>query len=170
MDLKHETPKEAMGGHDAPAPRPVIPPGDVAYEKTDVNAKSIIRIAIVLAVVTIGAAGVAFGLFRMLVAHEERNDPPPPPLARDEGRLAPGPRLQTAPAAELAAVQEEDRRALAGYGWADQAGGIARIPIEEAMALYVDQAQRAAALPAPSMMPSPSAMPSLAPSPAQGHP
>jgi hypothetical protein len=167
MDLKHETPKDAMGGHEPPAPRPVIPPGTVAYEKQDVNTRSILRVAIVLGVMTTAAAGAAFGLFRLLVAHEAKGDPPPPPLGRPlEGRLAPEPRLQTAPAADLAVVREEERRLLGSYGWADEATGVARIPIEEAMALYVGQARPApAASPAASPAPSPSpAAPSPIPS------
>jgi hypothetical protein len=158
MDSEHKTPAEAMGGHAAPAPMPVIPPGAVTYEKTDVDARSIVRVGMVLAVMTVGAVGIAFGLFRLLGARAERNDPPPPPLSRSaEGRLAPEPRLQTAPAADLAAVQEEERRALAGYGWADEAAGVARIPIEEAMALYVGQAAQPLAAAAASPSPSPQA-------------
>ena len=149
MDIEHKT--------------PAIPPGSIAYEKTDVDARSIVRIAIVFAVLTAGSAGMALGVFRLLGARAERNDPPPPPLSRPaEGRLAPEPRLQTAPAAALAALQEEERRALAGYGWADEAGGIAHIPIEEAMALYAGEAARSASAPSPS--------PSPSPSPQAGHP
>jgi hypothetical protein len=163
MDGKHQTPKEAMGGHEPPAPMPVIPPGAVASEKTDVDVRSIARVAIVLAVLTAGAAGAAFGLFRLLGARATRNDPPAPPLGRAaEGMQAPEPRLQTAPAADLAALHEEERRALSGYGWADEAAGIARIPIEEAMTLYVGQARSQAA---PAASPSPAA-PSPAASPA----
>ena len=164
MDSEHKTPREAMGGHAPPAPRPVIPPGTVAYERTDVDARSIARIAIVLAVAIAGSAGVALGLFRLLGERAERNDPPAPPLSRSGGgSRAPEPRLQTAPAADLAALQEEEHRMLAGYGWADEAAGVARIPIEEAMALYVGQAARPQAAPAASppaaLSPSPSAPP-----------
>ena len=171
MDSKHHTPGEAMGGHAAPAPHPPIPPGAIAYEKTDIDARSITRIAIALAVLTVGSAGIAFGLFRLLGERAEGNDPPPPPLSRPaEGRRPPEPRLQTAPLADLAAIQEEERRALSGYGWADEAGGVARIPIEEAMALYVGQASRSGAqspAAAPSAPPSPAAPPP--PSPQAGH-
>ena len=169
MDLDKKTPKEAMGGHAPPAPRPPIPPGAIAYEKTDVDVRSIARVAIVLAVLIAGSAGIAFGLFRLLAARAERSDPPPAPLSRPaEGQRAPEPRLQTAPAAELAALQDEERRALTGYGWADEAGGVARIPIEEAMALYVGQARSSAAQAAASPSPSPAPLPSASPSPA-GH-
>ncbi len=176
MDARHQTPKEAMGGHEPPAPRHVIPPGEIAYEKTDIDARSVTRIAIVLAVVAIASAGVAFGVFRLLGERAERNDPPPPPLSRPahSGPGAPEPRLQTAPVADLAAIQDEERRLLTGYGWADEAGGMGRIPIEEAMALYVGQAARPSPAPQPAASPSASAAgtgtsPTSSPSPAEGH-
>jgi hypothetical protein len=167
MDSKHHTPAEAMGGHAAPAPLPVIPPGTIAYEKTDADVRSVARIVLAIAVMTACAAGIAFGLFRLLGERAERNDPPAPPLSRPaDGRRAPEPRLQTAPAADLAAVREEEQRLLAGYGWADEAAGVARIPIEEAMSLYVTQATRPGAVsPPPSAPPLPSPAP-----PAQAHP
>ncbi len=160
MDMEKKTPEEAMGGHQPPAPRPPIPPGTVAYEKTDVDPKSIVRVALVLIVVTVFAAVGGFALFRLLGTREAREDPPPPPLGRsEEGRLPPAPRLQTAPASELAALREEERLALNGYGWADEPTGMARIPIEEAMALYVGgmraPAPPLAASPAPGTAPPP---------------
>jgi hypothetical protein len=150
MDKK--TPAEAMGGHRPPSPHPPIPPGTVAYERTDVVAGSIVRVASILIVISIAAAVGAFFLFRFLGTREARQDPPPPPLGRAEGRLPPAPRLQTAPASELAAMREEEKRALTGYGWADEKAGVARIPIEEAMGLYVAGSRA----PAPSASPSPS--------------
>jgi hypothetical protein len=162
MDLDKKTLAEAMGGHTPPAPHPPIPPGTVAYEQTDVHAGSVVRVATVLIVISIAAAAAAFILFRMLGTREARQDPPPPPLARaEEGRLPPAPRLQTAPASELAALREEERLALTGYGWADEKAGVARIPIEEAMGLYVAGMRAPAASPAPAA-PAPSAAPAPA--------
>ena len=166
MDLDKKTPAEAMGGHAAPAPVPVIPPGGVAFERTDADPGSIIRVATVLIAISVAAAVGAFGLFRMLGAREARQDPPPAPLGRPkEGRLPPVPRLQTAPASELAALREEESATLNGYGWADEKAGVARIPIEEAMALYVGRlrAPGAAPAPAPSGAPPSAAPPSAAP-------
>jgi hypothetical protein len=160
--MEHKTKAEAIGGHAAPAPRSAIPPGAIAYEKTDVDVGSIARIAIVLAVVVAGTLGIAFGVFRLLGARAERGDPPPPPLSRPaEDRRAPEPRLQTAPAADLAALQDEERRVLGGYGWADETGGMAHIPIEEAMALYVAgmRAPGVAPVAAPSTSPGAAAPP-----------
>ena len=119
--------------------------------------------ATVLIVISVLAAVGAFGLFRALGAREARQDPPPPPLGRsDEGRLPPEPRLQTAPAGELAALVEDEQRALTGYGWVDEKAGVARIPIEDAMALFVGGMRAPAAAPAASpsaMSPPPAPVP-----------
>lgn len=161
MGLDEKTPAEAMGGHEPPAPRPPIPPGTVAYEQTDADPGSIVRVATALIVVSILAAVGAFFLFRLLAGREARQDPPPPPLARaEEGRLPPAPRLQTAPASDLATVRAEEQRALNGYGWVDEPAGVARIPIEEAMELFVGGMRAPAA--GPQASPAPIAPPASA--------
>ena len=163
MDARHQTPAEAMGGHDKPAPHPPIPPGAVAYEKMDADPGSIVRVAAILIAISILATAAAFFLFRGLGSRAARQDPPPPVLGRSgEGQLPPEPRLQTAPASELLALRAEERRALSGYGWADEAAGVARIPIDEAMALYAAGMRAPGAAPAPSAAPQPAASP-LAP-------
>jgi hypothetical protein len=45
----------------------------------------------------------------------------------------PEPRLQTDPAADLAAYVRKERHLLDSYGWVDREHGIARVPIEIAM-------------------------------------
>jgi hypothetical protein len=171
MDLDKKTPAEAMGGHTPPAPRPPIPPGTVAYEKGDADPGSIVRVATALIVISVLAAVGAFGLFRALGSREARMDPPPPPLGRsDEGRLPPEPRLQTAPAGELAALVEDEQRALTGYGWVDEKAGVARIPIEEAMALLVGGMRPPAAATAATASGAPPSGMSPPPAPAPRHP
>ena len=57
----------------------------------------------------------------------------PPPIAGDV-------QLQPAPAQDIAAFRAGKRRLLSTYGWVDRAHGIARIPIERAMALVASGA------------------------------
>ncbi len=52
------------------------------------------------------------------------------------------PALQAHPASDLAAYRAEKERVLESYGWVDREHGIVRIPIERAMALYVQQRQQ----------------------------
>ena len=51
----------------------------------------------------------------------------------------PAPRLQPTPAADLAAQRAEERALAESYGWIDEAAGIARIPVKEAMRLVVER-------------------------------
>lgn len=51
------------------------------------------------------------------------------------------PRLQISPPKDLAVLRAEEDRLLHAGGWVDQAAGIARIPVEQAMALLVKRSQ-----------------------------
>jgi hypothetical protein len=82
------------------------------------------------------AAAIAFGMyagFRALSA-------PPPTTALQRTRLVPnGPRLESDPLKDRLALEAKARAQIESYGWVDRGKGIARIPIERAMAL---QAQK----------------------------
>jgi hypothetical protein len=67
-------------------------------------------------------------------------DPPLPllPEARQPYEIS-GPRLQADPAADLAALRAEEELQLSTWGWADEADGLARVPIERAMEMLVEQ-------------------------------
>ena len=152
---------------DVPGPRYLDVP--VAAEKTDAEARPILRFGAMIAIAALLAVAATFGVFRLLASMERKNDPPPPPLARGEGRPFPEPRLQTTPVQDLDSTRAGDRELLEGAGWADEAAGTARIPIADAMELY---ARSAAAGTAPPMAavaaPSPSPLPAASPSPAGG--
>ncbi len=166
---QRKTPEQATLGHgapgdpermetDVPGPRYLDVP--VAVEKTDAEARTILRWGAGLAALGLFGAVAAFGVFRLFANLERRNDPPPPPLARAEGRTFPEPRLQTTPLSDLDALRARDREALTGAAWVDEAGGTARVPIEDAIALYVQAASTNQPLPmaavvAPSPSPSP---------------
>ncbi len=70
--------------------------------------------------------------------------------------LPPEPRLQTRPRDEMARMREQENTLLNTYGWVDPQRGVVRIPIEQAMALVVQQGlpARAGAAPyAPAVVP-----------------
>jgi hypothetical protein len=65
--------------------------------------------------------------------------------------LPPLPRLETAPALDLQAVRAAEETHLSRYAWIDRPKGIAQIPIERAMSLWVEtQGATAATNAAPS--------------------
>lgn len=170
-----KTPEQATLGKGAPGdpermeaapagPRYLDVP--VAVEKTDAEARPVLRFAVGIAVFGALSAAAAFGVFRLFAALEERNDPPPPPLARAEGRTFPEPRLQTTPLQDLDAIRAQEKDLLSGAGWVDEAAGTARISIDDAIALYAQSAGAGTAMPmaavvapGPSPAPSPSASP-----------
>lgn len=124
-------------------------PGHVHYEKRDVDAPAVLRAAGVLVVVTVATAMVVLGFFRYLSQAAARHDRPPAPLARpDTGLMPPPPRLQTAPALDLARFRSEEEETLATYGWVDKEAGVVRIPIEQAMRLVAERG-----LPVPPPLP-----------------
>lgn len=64
----------------------------------------------------------------------------PSPIAEaNERRMPVGPLLQRDPEAELEAMREEMAERLGGYGWVDEGSGIVHIPLDQAMAMLVEQ-------------------------------
>lgn len=107
---------------------------EVDYERTDVDARSIVQAGIVVGAVTVVSAVLVLFLFNYLYDRARRADPPNPPLARHEqGQRAPEPRLQEQPFKDIAALHAEEKAVLESYAWVDERAGIARIPIAAAL-------------------------------------
>ena len=121
---------------------------DVEYEPRDVNVRSVVKAAVALGLMAAFGAAVSFGAYLALGSVHRRHDPKAAPLAPQQGRQPPMPRLQVAPTADLDQLRAEQTRQLTTYGWIDQQTGRVHIPIEEAMKLYVQRA------PAPPAVPS----------------
>ena len=67
-------------------------------------------------------------------------DPPLPklPEARQPYEIK-GPRLQADPVAEMTALRAADEESLNRWEWVDESNGVARVSIERAMELVVEQ-------------------------------
>ena len=101
---------------------------DISFAGLGVGALSIVS-AILLALL-IGFVVIRHGRDQPLFAARYRH---PPQIA--------GPvTLQPAPDIDIARFREEKRQALQHYEWIDRENGIARIPIERAMALLARRA------------------------------
>lgn len=130
------------------------------YEQRDVPARGLSITGLSIAL------GIAL-LIAMLVWLRQTVWAPPPPSHAPFAQQAPSPppRLQTQPEADLARLRLANAQRLHSYGWVDQAQGIAHIPIEQAMRVYVIQASSTVSLaqnntrwqPLPSPLPSPPA-------------
>jgi hypothetical protein len=115
------------------------------YEPTDANVATVLWVVLAWAVF-VGVAAAALGtmiwLFDLL-----RPPADVPALARTELR-PPEPRLEANPKTTLDQVRARENALLNGYAWVDRDAGIARIPIERAIAILAERGWPAAGEPA----------------------
>ena len=153
---------------------------DVAHEESDVAVRPLLWFVGGLTFFTIVVCLAMFLMFKFFLNRELSQELAASPLARQgEERLPPEPRLQLAPGwqvtsddgrrqdlsysthnaghvpqpwSEYLLVNDEWKREAEGYGWADQQAGTVRVPISEAMRVYLErrQAKQPANAPQPS--------------------
>jgi len=111
----------------------------VDHETSDVNIRAIFGFAIGLTVASVVIAFAVWLLFQYFSARESQATFMEYPLATQESRLPPEPRLQTNPRQDLSDMRAREEQALQSYGWVDKNAGVVRIPIERAMQLVVER-------------------------------
>ncbi len=112
---------------------------DVAHEEADINVRTVLMFAGGMAVIIMISALLMGLLFRVFSNQAAANDPQVSPLALPSGQSPPVPNLLTDEPAALRKFQAEEASKLEGYGWVDQQGGVARLPIDEAKKLIVQR-------------------------------
>jgi hypothetical protein len=82
------------------------------------------------------ASAVVFGLYAWFQSITVR----PPATAIQRAAITPqGPRLESNPLKDRLTLEAKARARIDSYGWADRQKGVARIPIERAMALQAER-------------------------------
>ena len=113
---------------------------EVVHEESDVNVSAILRYGLGLAVI---AAVVHVFLWWLLGIYERQHERAQtqvyPMAVGQQNRLPPSPRFQENPQQDLQDLRAKQRALLEGYGWVSKEGGIARIPIEDAMKIVVER-------------------------------
>ncbi len=105
----------------------------------ELNVRAIVITGIGLAGILVVSAALMWPLNSLLLDRGRAADPPPPLLPEARQRpLPPEPRLQVSPERELREMRAEEERVLSSYGWVDEAGGIARVPVERAIDLVLE--------------------------------
>lgn len=112
---------------------------DVAHEHSDVNIRGVIVFALAIVVITAVVLVSMWGLFEVFEKQAKQNDPVLSPYAVPAGQQPPEPRLLIDEPLNLQTVKSGEREVLDGYGWVDQTGGVARIPIDEAKKRLLQQ-------------------------------
>jgi hypothetical protein len=114
-----------------------------AHEGADLDVPLITRLAVLLGsilVLLVLGTLLTFHLYEKQYPHRTSEAAP----VVTSAELPPAPRLQTEPRADLQAVRLAEDAHLKGYAWVDRANGVARIPIERAMARWVELQNTAA--------------------------
>ena len=120
------------------------PPAPQAFD-AELDLKAIIGFLFGLTGVTLTALALMWGMGVVFKQAEESKDRPPPALAEAlADPIPPGPRLQSDPPRDMDEMRQQDREVLTTYGWVDQTGGVARIPVDRAMSILVERGLGAA--------------------------
>jgi hypothetical protein len=124
---------------------------DVAHEHSDINVRAIVISAVTLAAVTAVVFVLMWGAFRILDEQARQHDPEVSPLAAQPTEMpsqqsdipafgnAPTPQLLTNEYAVLEQHRTYEIEQLQGYGWVNEAAGVARLPIAEAKKLLLNR-------------------------------
>jgi len=123
---------------------------DVTHEHSDVDIRTILAFGVGMVVVVAVSFVLMWLMFRALEHRAAANDPQLSPLARPAcasadiekcpgGQLPPEPRLQTREPDGLAKFRTMETKSLESYGWVNQQGGVAHVPIAEAKKLILQR-------------------------------
>jgi hypothetical protein len=131
---------------------------DVSFEERDIKASTIYGYLLTLGLAVVAAFLICSYILRFTLNFAASTDAPPPPsreaLGKDFRALPPEPRLQgvpghqTDPQADLRRKNQEDAEANEKLEWIDKAGGIAQIPVKDAMKIVVEKGLPAGPAPA----------------------
>jgi hypothetical protein len=131
---------------------------DVSFEERDIKASTIYGYLFALGVAVLASLLICVFILRFTANFAASSDTPPPPsreaLGKDFRTMPPEPRLQgvpgheTDPQADLRKKIQEDSEANEKLEWIDKAGGIAQIPVKDAMKILAEKGLPAAPAPA----------------------
>lgn len=107
------------------------------HEKTDTGVNNVAVLAGAFLGLLVFGLIVGYGTFRFFYTPEAVTAVPSP---LEPGRvLPPAPRLQVNAREDLSDYVQQQQRTLSTYGWVDQKAGVARVPIDRAMDLLMQQ-------------------------------
>ena len=131
---------------------------DVSFEGRDIKAGVIYRYLFALGMAVVASLLICVYILRFTLNFAASSDTPPPPsreaLGKNFRALPPEPRLQgvpgneTDPQADLRKKNQEDGEANEKLEWIDKSGGIAQIPVKDAMKIVAENGLRAGPAPA----------------------
>jgi len=124
--------------------------GKVEFEREDLGAKRILEFFAGLVVMGVVVALLLLAMFRGMDRYQKAHQPEQNPLVKvteadtrkptsKDAESFPQPRLETDEIGQLNGQRSREEEVLNTYGWVDQKAGVARIPIDRAMALIAQR-------------------------------
>ncbi len=128
---------------------------DVSFEERDIQAGTIYGYLFALGLAVAASLLICVYILRFTAKFAASTDTPPPPSREaHQKELPPEPRLQgvpgheTDPQADLRKKIQEDSEANQKLEWIDKPGGIAQIPVKDAMKIVAEKGLSAPPAPA----------------------
>jgi hypothetical protein len=133
---------------------------DVSFEERDIKASTIYGYLLALGVAVVASLLICVYILRFTLNFAASSDTPPPPsreaLGKDFRALPPEPRLQgfgfpgqqADPQADLRKKNQGDAEANEKLEWIDKPGGVAQIPVRDAMKILAEKGLSGGPLPA----------------------
>ena len=127
---------------------------DAGFEREDLGSRPLKGFIITVVVLGVLVYFAARGMFRFLDAYGKKNERSVSPLVQAEADTRepnhqktaekinqefPEPRLEDDERTELNDIRYSEEEKLNSYGWVDQSGGVAHIPITRAMQLVAER-------------------------------
>ena len=114
--------------------------GGAASFDQEIHVKGLVAFVIALVLLLVAAGVLMWFLSDGLREARVRADPPLPklPEARQPYEIK-GPRLQADPPTDMRALRAREDESLNQWGWVDESNGVARVPVERAMEILVEQ-------------------------------
>ena len=113
---------------------------EVVHEESDVNTHAILGFGLALAVLALVVQVFLWWLQGVFATQTTRRQTVLYPMASgQQDQLPPEPRLQANPQQDLRDQYARQQALLSGYSWVNKEGGVARIPIEDAMRIIVQR-------------------------------
>ena len=114
---------------------------EAGYEMTDASSKGIFIVGVAALFVGFLIHVSLWGIF-LAFKRDAASTYPRRSALTPKNELPPEPRLQLNPQDDLLQMRRENSQALSSTGWVDKKAGIARIPIEDAMQIFLAEQRR----------------------------
>jgi hypothetical protein len=112
----------------------------MSHERRDIDLRRVLWSGAGVLALLLFALAFVWGLSGTLERRRAARDQPVSRLAERLGRRAPpDPQLQARPVDDLRTLRAWEDERLHGWGWTDREAGLARIPIDRAMALLAPE-------------------------------